>query len=87
MREYGLPRDKQEWTAAHRQIYAIGYHDLRHSAGSLMLLSGANIADVKEMLGHSSIAVTAAIYLHSYDDANLAAVAGAAQLPRARGAV
>jgi integrase len=56
----------------------------RHSADSLLLLAGASIADVKEILGHSSIAVTAAIYLHSYEDTKRDAIAGVAQLLRAR---
>jgi len=47
-----------------------------------MLLGGASIVDVKQILGHSSIAVTAAIYLHSYEDTKRAAVAGTAQLLR-----
>jgi integrase len=85
-RAYGLPKDKSAWTEAHRRIYAIRFHDLRHSAGSLMLLSGAGIADVKEVLGHSSVAITAAIYLHSYEATKRAAVAGAADLLRTRGA-
>ncbi len=46
------------------------------------LIGGASIADVKEILGHSSIAITAAIYLHSYEDTKREAVAGAAQLLR-----
>ena len=49
-----------------------------------MLLAGASIADVKEILGHSSIAITAGIYLHSYEDTKRAAIAGAAQLLTAR---
>jgi integrase len=81
---YDLPKKKDEWTEAHKATYAIRFHDLRHSAGSLMLLSGASTADVKEILGHSSIAITAAIYLHSYEETKRAAVAGAAQLLRAR---
>jgi integrase len=80
---YKLPQDKKNWTAAHRKTYAIRFHDLRHSAGSLMLLSGASIADVKEILGHSSVAITAGIYLHSYEDTKRAAVAGAVRLLRA----
>ena len=81
---YKLPKDKDEWTDAHKRTYTIRFHDLRHSAGSLMLKAGASIADVKEILGHSSIAVTAAIYLHSYEDTKRDAVAGVAQMLRAR---
>jgi integrase len=80
-----LPKQKEEWTSAHKRIYAIRFHDLRHSAGSLMLLADASIADVKEILGHSSVAITAGVYLHSYEETKRAAIAGAAQLLRARG--
>jgi integrase len=83
-RAYNLPKKKDQWTEAHKKTFAIRFHDLRHSASSLMLLGGASNVDVKEILGHSSIAVTAAIYLHSYDDTKHAAVAGAAQLLRTR---
>ena len=34
------------------------FHDLRHTYCSNLLLSGANIKDVKEMIGHSDIAMT-----------------------------
>jgi integrase len=47
-----------------------------------MLLAGASIADVKEILGHSSVATTAAIYLHSYEETKRATIAGAARLLR-----
>ena len=84
IKAYKLPKDKATWTNAHKKTYAIRFHDLRHSAGSFMLLSGASIADVKEILGHSSVAVTAGIYLHSYEDTKRDAVASVAQLIRAR---
>jgi integrase len=87
IRAYALPKKKDDWTAAHKKTYTIRFHDLRHSAGSLQLLSGASIADVKEILGHSSIAITAGIYLHSYETTKRAAVAGAALLLRKKGAV
>jgi site-specific recombinase XerD len=34
------------------------YHDLRHTFCSNLLLSGANIKDLKEMIGHSNISMT-----------------------------
>jgi integrase len=44
----GLPR----WT----------YHDLRHGCATLLLASGTDIAVVRDILGHSTIAVTANTY-------------------------
>ena len=38
-------------------------HDLRHSFGSLLLSQGVPLKVISEMLGHSSIAVTADVYL------------------------
>lgn len=43
-------------------------HDLRHTAGSLMLAAGATLTDVSKILGHSSVTVTARIYAHSYTE-------------------
>ena len=34
------------------------YHDLRHTYCSNLLLAGANIKDVKEMIGHADISMT-----------------------------
>lgn len=42
------------------------FHDLRHTAGSLMLARGHDMLDVSKILGHSSPAVTMKIYAHSY---------------------
>lgn len=39
-------------------------HELRHSAGSLLLAQGVQLKMISEMLGHSSIAVTADVYAH-----------------------
>jgi integrase len=40
----------------------IRLHDLRHGAATLALASGANLKVVQEMLGHSSITITADTY-------------------------
>jgi len=42
----------------------IRFHDLRHTAATLLLAQGVNPKVVSEMLGHSSIAVTLGIYGH-----------------------
>lgn len=47
---------------------AVTFHSLRHSAGSLMLAHGAKLEAVSDILGHSSSAITARIYAHSFDE-------------------
>ncbi|MBA3826198.1 MAG: site-specific integrase [Ktedonobacterales bacterium] len=42
----------------------IRFHDLRHTAATLLLEAGINPKVVSEMLGHSSIAITLALYSH-----------------------
>ena len=42
----------------------IRFHDLRHTAATLMILSGADLKTVSVALGHSSIAITVDIYGH-----------------------
>jgi integrase len=39
-------------------------HELRHSAASILLATGVPLKVVSEMLGHSSIRVTADVYGH-----------------------
>jgi integrase len=43
-------------------------HELRHSAASLLLAQGVPLKSVSEMLGHSSIRVTADVYGHLEDE-------------------
>ncbi|MEV6393593.1 tyrosine-type recombinase/integrase [Streptomyces sp. NPDC051907] len=60
-------------------------HDLRHGAATLAHAAGADLKDVQEMLGHSSIAITADTYTSLLPEADLAIAGVAAQLvPRAR---
>ncbi len=42
------------------------FHDLRHTAASLLIAQGATLHDVKEILGHSQIRLTADLYGHAY---------------------
>lgn len=39
-------------------------HDLRHGAASMLLASGADLALVSKMLGHSGLNITADTYAH-----------------------
>jgi integrase len=47
----------------------VRFHDLRHTAASLMLLEGVNLKTVSEILGHSGISITADIYSHVIKEA------------------
>lgn len=40
------------------------FHDLRHSAATLLMLQGVSARVVQEMLGHSSVTVTLGTYSH-----------------------
>lgn len=55
----------------------VTFHSLRHSAGSIMLAHAAQLIAVSEVLGHSSVAVTARIYAHSFDAGRRQAIAAA----------
>jgi len=47
---------------------AIRFHDLRHTAATLLLLRGIHPKVVSEMLGHSTISMTLDIYSHVLPD-------------------
>ena len=49
---------------ARHNMRTIRFHDLRHSCASLMLQSGVAMKTASEILGHSSIAITADLYTH-----------------------
>jgi site-specific recombinase XerD len=42
----------------------VRFHDLRHSAASLLLAQGVQLRAIMELLGHSTIALTANTYTH-----------------------
>lgn len=44
------------------------YHDLRHTAASLMVRSGANVKAIQNQLGHASAAMTLDVYADLFDD-------------------
>lgn len=43
-------------------------HDLRHTAASLAVSSGANVKAIQRMLGHSSAAMSLDVYADLFDD-------------------
>lgn len=65
------------------ELPPVRLHDLRHGAATIMLAAGADLKLVQEMLGHSTIAVTADTYAHVLPElARDTAEAAAAIVPR-----
>ena len=66
---------------------SIRFHDLRHTYASMAIAANVPLNDLKVVLGHSSIAVTADIYGHlvdsSHDRIRLAFAASSAAMPDA----
>lgn len=75
------------WRAAVvADLEGLAPHDLRHTAASLAVASGANVKAVQRMLGHKSAAMTLDTYADLFDDdldAVAAAMNAAAMLSRA----
>jgi integrase len=42
----------------------VRFHDLRHSAASLLIAEGVELVEVSKLLGHSELRVTADLYTH-----------------------
>lgn len=72
--------------AAAADLPPVRLHDLRHGAATLALAAGTDLKIVQEMLGHSTITLTADTYTSVLPDiARTAAEATAAAIPRADG--
>lgn len=57
------------WAKRHAGIdKPLTFHDLRHTAASLMVKSGANVKAVQRQLGHKSAAMTLDVYADLFDD-------------------
>ena len=46
------------------EIPRVRFHDLRHSAASLLIAAGVELVEVSMLLGHSELRVTADLYSH-----------------------
>ena len=66
VREAGVPR--------------IRFHDLRHTAASLLIRQGVPAKAVSDRLGHADVAFTLSVYTHLYDDQRRAAAIPLSQL-------
>jgi len=67
----GTPIDPRETSRDFKRILvkaklpaSLRFHDLRHSAASLLLAQGVDLRAIMELLGHSTIALTANTYSH-----------------------
>jgi integrase len=64
----GFNRDKF-WPIIKRAgLPRVRFHDLRHTAATLLLSQGVNVKVVSEMLGHSSVSITLDVYGHVLPD-------------------
>jgi integrase len=62
----------------------VRFHDLRHSAASLLIAEGVQLAEVSMLLGHSELRVTADLYSHLQQET---AAKAATQMDRLFGAL
>lgn len=59
---------RDTWASCKASAHVSGrFHDCRHTFGSLAIQGGVDVATVKEILGHHSLAMTQ-IYIHSNQD-------------------
>jgi len=58
------------------ELSHIRFHDLRHTAATLMLADGVPLVTVSKVLGHSSPSITGSIYAHALDESKSEAIAG-----------
>ncbi len=61
-RQYKVFMD--EFTESYPEISALRPHELRHTCGTLLYQSGVDIRTIQKFMGHASIEVTSAIYIH-----------------------
>ncbi|MGI8761747.1 MAG: tyrosine-type recombinase/integrase [Jatrophihabitantaceae bacterium] len=63
-------RRATDWAKSTAEVGLAGLriHDLRHTAASLMISSGADVLQVAKVLGHSSPTITLSVYGHLFKD-------------------
>ena len=49
------------------KLRRIRVHDLRHTAASLMIATGADLAAISRQLGHANVSITLATYTHFFE--------------------
>jgi integrase len=60
---------------AREELPRLRFHDLRHTAATLLLLSGVPVAEVSRILGHANPSITYKLYAHTIPSAQQQAVA------------
>ena len=71
LRRPSASKNKRSWflgAPAGAGLERLTPHDLRHTAASLAVSSGANVKAVQRMLGHKSAAMTLDTYADLFDD-------------------
>ncbi len=64
----------QRWTVK-AELPLIRFHDIRHTAATLMIANGKPIPAVSKVLGHANVAITMTIYAHALEDDRADAIA------------
>jgi integrase len=68
LRNLNFRRDHFDVAATAAGLDGLTPHELRHTAASLAVASGANVKAVQRMLGHASAAMTLDVYAGLFDD-------------------
>jgi integrase len=68
LRNLNFRRDHFDAAATAAGLDGLTPHELRHTAASLAVASGANVKAVQRMLGHASAAMTLDVYSGLFDD-------------------
>ena len=64
----GIPAGSAEQAASGSVFRGFTPHELRHTAASLAIASGADVKVVQQMLGHKSATMTLDLYGHLFGD-------------------